>query len=78
VLPEAPKIPPRIKISFAWTRWRGNRVYVAGHAATNANGSPAGPFSKVPTEVALAVIVLFFFAQRYFMRGIVTTGLAAR
>jgi multiple sugar transport system permease protein len=24
------------------------------------------------------VIVLFFFAQRYFMRGIVTTGLAGR
>jgi hypothetical protein len=53
VLPEAPKIPTTIKISFAWTRRRGNRVYLAGHAATNPNGSPAGPFSKEPTEVAL-------------------------
>jgi hypothetical protein len=53
VLPEALKIPPRIKISFAWTRWRGNRICVAGHAATKPNGSLAGPFSKVPTEVAL-------------------------
>jgi multiple sugar transport system permease protein len=28
--------------------------------------------------MTIPVIVLFFFAQRYFMRGIVTTGLAAR
>jgi enamine deaminase RidA (YjgF/YER057c/UK114 family) len=53
VLPEGPKIPPGIKIPFAWTRRRGNRVYVAGHAATNPDGSPAGPFGKVPTEVTL-------------------------
>ena len=53
VMPEAPKIPPGIKISFAWTRVRGNRVYVTGHAAQNPDGSPAGPFGKVPSEVSL-------------------------
>ena len=53
VLPAAPQIPPEIKISFAWTRRRGNRVYIAGHAAANPDGSPAGPFGKVPTEVSL-------------------------
>src|ERR671933_714731 len=53
VLPEAPKVPPGITISFAWTRRHGNRVYVSGHAAQNPDGSPAGPFGKVPTEVSL-------------------------
>jgi enamine deaminase RidA (YjgF/YER057c/UK114 family) len=53
VLPEAPQLPPGIKISFAWTRRRGNRVYIAGHAATHPDGSPAGPYGKVPTEVSL-------------------------
>jgi enamine deaminase RidA (YjgF/YER057c/UK114 family) len=52
-LPEAPKVPPGITISFAWTRRHGNRVYVSGHAAQNPDGSPAGPFGKVPTEVSL-------------------------
>jgi hypothetical protein len=53
VLPEAPRVPPGITISFAWTRRHGNRVYVSGHAAQNPDGSPAGPFGKVPTEVSL-------------------------
>lgn len=53
VLPEAPKVPPEIKISFAWTRRRGNRVYVAGHSPLSPDGSPAGPFGKVPSEVVL-------------------------
>ncbi len=45
VLPEAPKIPPGIKISFAWTRVRGNRVYVAGHAAQT-------PMARQPDHLA--------------------------
>ncbi len=31
VLPEAPKVPPGFKFSFAWTRIRSNRIYLAGH-----------------------------------------------
>ena len=53
VLPAAPKIPPGIKISFAWTRVRGNRIYVSGHSAQEPDGSFIGPFGKVPTEVSL-------------------------
>lgn len=53
VLPEAPQAPPGITFSFAWTRMRGNRVYIAGHSAQASNGSYAGPFGKVPTEVSL-------------------------
>lgn len=30
VLPEAPKVPSGFKFSFAWTRTRGNLIYLAG------------------------------------------------
>ena len=53
VLPPAPKAPPGITLSFAWTRIRGNRVYVAGHAAQAPDGTFVGPFGKVPSEVSL-------------------------
>ena len=53
VLPEAPKTPPGFTFSFAWTRRRGNRIYLSGHAAQAPDGSYAGPFGKVPTEVSL-------------------------
>ncbi len=52
-LPAAPKVPPHIKLSFAWTRVRGNRVYISGQSALHADGTPAGPFGKVPSEVTL-------------------------
>ena len=53
VLPAAPLIPPEITIAFAWTRRRGTHVYVSGHSALQPDGTPAGPFGKVPTEVSL-------------------------
>lgn len=53
VLPAAPKTPPEIKISFAWARMRGNRLYLSGHGPLATDGSPLGPFGKVPTEVPL-------------------------
>ncbi|MDQ3694881.1 MAG: RidA family protein [Chloroflexota bacterium] len=52
-LPAAPNVPPEFRLSFAWTRVRGNRVYISGHSALNADGTPAGPFGKVPSEVTL-------------------------
>jgi enamine deaminase RidA (YjgF/YER057c/UK114 family) len=52
-LPAAPKAPPGIKLSFAWTRKHGNRIYVSGHSAQAPDGSFPGPFGKVPTEVSL-------------------------
>jgi hypothetical protein len=53
VLPADPKTPPGIKVSFAWTRMRGNRIYLSGHSAQASDGSFLGPFGKVPTEVSL-------------------------
>jgi hypothetical protein len=53
VLPAAPSAPPGIKFSFAWTRVRGNHIYVSGHGAQAPDGSFLGPFGKVPTEVSL-------------------------
>lgn len=53
MLPAAPKAPPGIKISFSWTRIRGNRIYLSGHSAQAPDGSFVGPFGKVPTVVSL-------------------------
>ena len=52
-LPDAMKLPPGVKIPFAWVRVRGNRAFVSGHGALQPDGSPAGPFGKVPAEVSL-------------------------
>ena len=53
VLPEAPKVPPGFKFSFAWTRIRGNRIYLAGHGPLAPDGTFTGPAGKVPSEVSL-------------------------
>src|SRR5262249_48546357 len=47
------KLPPGITIRFRWVRVRGNRAYVSGHGALGADGSPLGPFGKVPSQVSL-------------------------
>jgi enamine deaminase RidA (YjgF/YER057c/UK114 family) len=53
VIPAAASFPPGVEIPFAWVRVRGDRAFVAGHGALNADGSPAAPFGKVPSEVSL-------------------------
>lgn len=40
-------------ISFEWVRVRGNRAFVSGHGPQAPDGTPAGPFGKVPSEVPL-------------------------
>ena len=52
VLPSAPTFPAGVEIPFAWVRVRGDRAYVAGHGPLSADGSPAGPFGKVPSVVS--------------------------
>lgn len=52
-LPDAMKLPPGVSIPFQWVRTRGDRAYISGHGALSADGSPAGPFGKVPSEVPL-------------------------
>jgi enamine deaminase RidA (YjgF/YER057c/UK114 family) len=53
VLPEETNLPAGIRISFSWIRVSGNRAFVSGHGALNRDGSPAGPFGKVRSEVSL-------------------------
>ena len=53
VLPDAPKVPPGFKFSFAWTRVFDGRLYLSGHGAQAPDGSYIGPFGKVPSEVSL-------------------------
>ena len=52
-LPEALQLPPGVVLPFPWVRIRGNRGYISGHAAQNADGSLAGPLGKVGLAVSL-------------------------
>ena len=52
VLPAA-ALPPGVTLPFPWVRLRANRAYASGHGALTADGTMAGPFGKVPTEVSL-------------------------
>ncbi|MBJ8340995.1 RidA family protein [Antrihabitans sp. YC3-6] len=53
VLPPAPEPQPGFQFAFEWARVRGNRVYLSGHAAQNPDGTLAGPFGKVPSQVSV-------------------------
>ncbi len=52
-LPEPTQTPPGVRLPFAPVRLRGQRVFVAGHGPLNADGTLAGPFGKVATEVSV-------------------------
>ncbi|KAA0022506.1 RidA family protein [Antrihabitans cavernicola] len=52
VLPEAPEPPPGFQFAFEWVRIRGSRLYASGHSAQLPDGSFAGPFGKVPSQVS--------------------------
>ena len=52
-LPPSPEPPPGFKFSFSWVRLSGNRAFLSGHGALAADGTPIGPFGKVPSEVSL-------------------------
>ncbi len=52
-LPADPKLPPGVEIPFQWVRIRDNRAFVSGHGALTRDGTPAGPFGRVPDEVSL-------------------------
>jgi hypothetical protein len=41
-----------MEFPFAWARVRGNRAYLAGCPAVNADGTLAGPLGKVGTDVS--------------------------
>ena len=52
-LPPEPLLPPGVEIPFDWVRVVGERCLLSGHGALAADGSPAGPFGRVPSEVPL-------------------------
>jgi enamine deaminase RidA (YjgF/YER057c/UK114 family) len=52
-MPAAPVLPPSVRIPFDWVRVVGDRCVLSGHGALTADGAPAGPFGRVPDEVAL-------------------------
>jgi len=52
-LPAPAALPAGVEIPFAWVRVRGARAYVSGHGALGPDGSPAGPFGRVPVDVTL-------------------------
>jgi enamine deaminase RidA (YjgF/YER057c/UK114 family) len=51
VLPAIPKMPAGVATTFSWVRILGDRVLVSGHGPQNPDGSPAGPFGRVPDQV---------------------------
>jgi hypothetical protein len=51
--PAEARPPPGITIPFQWVRVRGTRAFVSGHGALAPDGTPAGPFGRVPSEVPL-------------------------
>ena len=53
VLPAPMQLPPGVVLPFPWVRVHGNRAFVSGHAAQNADGSLATPLGKVGLDVTL-------------------------
>ena len=51
-LPEPLALPPGARLPFPWVLVRGKRVFVSGHGPQLPDGSLAGPFGKVGTEVS--------------------------
>lgn len=52
-LPAPVALPAGIEIPFAWVRVRKDRAYVSGHGALDENGTPTGPFGRIPGQVSL-------------------------
>jgi enamine deaminase RidA (YjgF/YER057c/UK114 family) len=51
-LPATPAMPAGVVATFSWVRVVGDRVLVSGHGAQDLEGSPTGPFGRVPDEVS--------------------------
>jgi enamine deaminase RidA (YjgF/YER057c/UK114 family) len=52
-LPAVPQMPAGVATTFSWVRVHGDRVLVSGHPPQNPDGSPVGPFGRVPDQVSL-------------------------
>lgn len=52
-LPAPLIMPAGAELPFPWVQLLDNVLYISGHVAQNIDGSIAGPFGKVGTEVSL-------------------------
>ena len=53
VLPEPIKVPAGVKLPFRFVRVHGNRAFISGHGPQNPDGSIAGPFGKVGSDISI-------------------------
>ncbi len=53
VLPQPIAPPPGVRLPLAQARVAGNRVFVAGHAPLNADGSVASPLGKLGADLTV-------------------------
>ena len=53
VLPAPLVLPPGVVLPFPWVRIHGTRAFVSGHGPQHPDGSLAGPFGKVGSDVTL-------------------------
>ena len=53
ILPEPIKLPLNVEMQFSWVRISGNRVFISGHIALNADGSVSEVTGKVGGEVTV-------------------------
>ena len=52
-LPTPIILPPNVEMQFSWVRISGNRVFISGHIALNADGSVSEVTGKVGGEVTV-------------------------
>ena len=52
-LPKPIILPPNVQMQFSWVRISGNRVFISGHIALNADGSVSEVTGKVGGEVTV-------------------------
>jgi enamine deaminase RidA (YjgF/YER057c/UK114 family) len=53
VLPEVMKVPTGVRLPFNWVRVVGKRATISGHGPSLPDGSVAGPFGKVGSDLSL-------------------------
>ena len=53
VLPEAVKVPEGVKLPFSFVRVYNDKAYIAGHGPQSPDGTVAGPFGKVGSDLTV-------------------------
>jgi enamine deaminase RidA (YjgF/YER057c/UK114 family) len=53
VLPAALQAPKGVRLPFSSVRVHGDRAFLSGHGPQNPDGTTAGPFGKVGTDLTL-------------------------